>query len=70
MKHKKVFTLIILLMFTQLNLFAQPPTIIPKIRLVFEPGFSNSFKSGSNWQSVNKQSVKDILVHLVHLFCN
>ena len=61
MKHRKIFMLIILLIFTQLNLFAQ--TL--QIRLVFESGFSTSFQSGKPWQNVDQQAVKDNIVSRV-----
>lgn len=60
MKNKSII-IILLILATQLNLFAQSYSI----KLVFEPGFSAPFQVGQYWEDVNEQAVKTKIVNIV-----
>ena len=60
MKNKNII-IILLLLVTQLSLFAQNYSI----KLVFNPGFSNSFQSGKPWVNLDPQIIKDTIVAMV-----
>ena len=62
MKNKNILSIvIILLLLAPTILFAQGYSI----KLVFEPGFYNSFQAGQNWQDVDPTEVQITIVNIV-----